>query len=145
MGFSSVQSLSHVWFCDSVDYSTPGFPVHHQLRSLLKPTFIELVMPSNHLVLCRALLLLPSIFPSISSFLVSQFFSLGGQSSKASISASVLPMNIQDWFPLGWTGLILQFKGLKNLLQHHSSKASILRHSALWSNTHIHTWLPEKP
>ena len=62
-------------------------------------------MPSNHLILCRPLLP-PSIFPSTRSFLMSQFFTSGGQSIGASASASVLPMNIQDWFPLGWTGWI---------------------------------------
>ena len=69
--------------------------------------FIELVMPSNHLILCRPLLLLPSIFPSIRSFPMSQLLASGGQSTGVSASASVFPMNIQGWFPLGWTGLIL--------------------------------------
>ena len=55
-------------FCDPVDCSTPGFPVHHQLQSLLKLMSIETVMPTNHLILCRPLLLLPSIFPSIRVF-----------------------------------------------------------------------------
>ena len=73
--------------------------------SLLKLMSIESVMPSNHLVLCRPLLLLPSIFPSIRVF-SSQLFTSGGQSIGASASASVLPMNIQDCFPLGLTGLI---------------------------------------
>ena len=64
---------------------------------------------------------------------MSQFFASGGQSFGVSASASVLPMNIQDWFPLGWTGWIsLQSKGLLSLLQHHSSKASILRCSAFF-------------
>ena len=64
---------------------------------------------------------------------MSQFFTPGGQSIIVSASASVLPMNIQDRFPLGWTGWIsLQSKGLSSLLQHHSSKASILRHAALF-------------
>ena len=81
-------------------------------RSLLKVRSIKLVMSSNHLILCRPLLLLSSIFPSIRTFPVSQFFSSGGQSIGVSASASVLPMNIQDWFPLGWTGWIsLQSKG----------------------------------
>ena len=66
-------------------------------------------------------------FPASGYFPMSQFFASRGQSIGASASASVLPMNIQDWFPLGWTGWIsLQSKGLKSLLQHHSSKASIL-------------------
>ena len=64
---------------------------------------------------------------------MSQFFASGGQSIGVSASASVLPMNIQDWFPLGWTGWIsLLSKELSKLLQHHSSKTSILRHSAFF-------------
>ena len=74
---------------------------------------IELVMPCNHLILCLPLLLLPSIFPSIRVFSMSQFIASGGQNIRVSASASVLPMNTQDWSPLGWTGWIsLQFKGL---------------------------------
>ena len=72
-------------------------------------------------------------FPALGSFQMSQFFASGGQSIGVSASASLLPMNIQGWFPLRWTGWIsLQSKGLilKSLLQHHSSKASILQHSA---------------
>ena len=73
-------------------------------------------------------------FSASGSFPVSQFFPSGGQSIGASASASVLAMDIQDWFPLGWTGWIsLQFQGtLKNLLQQHSSKAPILWHSAFF-------------
>ena len=70
-------------------------------RSLLKVMSIESVMPSNHLSFCHPLLLLPSIFPSSGSFPVSQFFTWGGQSIGVSASTSVLPMNIQDWSPLG--------------------------------------------
>ena len=76
-------------------------------QSLLKPVFIESVMPSNHLILCHPLLLLPSILPSIRVF--SNQLALWIREPKyfgASASASVLSMNIQDWFPLGWTGLI---------------------------------------
>ena len=77
--------------------------------SLLKLMCIESVRPSNHLILCRPLLLLPSIFPC-------QFFASGGQCIGVSTSASVLPMNIQGWFPLGWSGLIsLQSKGLSGV------------------------------
>ena len=72
-------------------------------------------------------------FPASGSFQMSQFFARGGQSIGTSASASVLPMTIQDWFPLGWTGWIsLQSKGLKSLLQHHSSKASIFQCSVLF-------------
>ena len=89
---------------------------------------IEPVMPSNHLIPCHPLLLLPSIFPASGSFPVSQFFPLGGQSIGASALASVLPMNIQGWFPLGLTGFdLLAVQGtLKSLFQHHSSKCRIL-------------------
>ena len=73
-------------------------------------------------------------FPASRSFPVSQFFASGGQSIGVSASASVLPMNIQDWFSLGLTGLTsLQSKGLSSFLQHHSSKASILQSSAFFT------------
>ena len=85
-------------------------------------------------------------FPPSVSFPMSQFFASGGQSIGA--SASVLPMNIQDWFPLGWTGWIsLQSKGLSRVF----SNTTVQKHQffgaqfSLWSNSHIHTWLLEKP
>ena len=82
-------------------------------RSLLKLMSIEAVMPFNHLILCHPLLLLPSIFKS-RSFLMSQLFTSGGQNIED--SASVLPVNIQDWLPLRLTGLIsLQSKGLSRV------------------------------
>ena len=93
--------------------------------SLLKLTSIELVMPSNHLIFCCPLLLLLSIFLSMRVFSSESALCISGQSIGSSASASVLPKNIQGWFPLGWTGLIsLLSKGLSSLLQHHSSKAS---------------------
>ena len=84
-------------------------------------------------------------FPASGSFPMSWLFTSGGYSIGASASASFLPMNIQDWFPLGLTSLIfLQFKRLASLLQQYS-KASVLRRSDfLWSNSHIRTWLLEK-
>ena len=115
--------------------------------SLLKLMSIESVMPSNHLVLCRPLLLLPSIFPSIRVF-SSQLFTSGGQSIGASASASVLPMNIQDCFPLGLTGLIsLQSKGLSRVFTNIIiQKCQFFgAQPSLWSNSHIHRWLLEKP
>ena len=66
--FSSAQSLSRISLCDSMDCSMPGFPVHHQLLKLTQIHLIELVMPSNHFILCRPLLHLPSIIPSIRVF-----------------------------------------------------------------------------
>ena len=87
-------------------------------------------------------------FPASGSFSMSQFFASGGQSIGVSASASVLPMNIQDWFPLGLTDLIsLQSKGLSRVF----SNTTVQKHqffssqSSLWSNSHIHTWLLEKP
>ena len=75
----------------------------------------------------------PQYFRASGSFPVSQLFASGGQITGASASASVLPMNIQGWFPLVFTGLIsLQSKGLLRLLQHHSLKASVLQYSALF-------------
>ena len=75
----------------------------------------------------------PQMFPASGSFQITQFFALGGQRFGASALASVLPMNIQDWFPLGWTGWISTLsKGLSSLFQHHSSKASFLQCSAFF-------------
>ena len=87
-------------------------------------------------------------FPASGSFPMSQFLASGGQSIGASASASVLPMNIQDWFPLGWTGQIsLQSKGLSRVF----SNTTVQKHQffstqpSLWRNSHIHTWLLKKP
>ena len=84
--------------------------------SLWKLMSIESVMPSNHLIFCHPLLLLPQSFPASGSFSVSQFFTSGGQSIGVSVSTSVFPMNTRDWFPLGLTGWIsLQSKGLSRV------------------------------
>ena len=87
-------------------------------------------------------------FPASGSFLMSRLFMSGGQSIGASASASVLPINIQDWFPLRLTGWIsLQSKGLSRVL----SNTTVQKHQffgaqpSLWPNSHIHTWLLEKP
>ena len=131
--------------CDFMDCSTPGFPITIS-RSLLKLMFFELVMLPNHLILCHPPSPLLSIFPSIRIFPMSQLFASGGQSIGA--SASMLPMNIQGWFPLGLTGLIsLLSKGLSRVFcgtapQKHQFLGS---HSSLWSDSHICTWLLEKP
>ena len=87
-------------------------------------------------------------FPALGSFPLSHFFASGGQSIAASAPALVLPRNTQDWSPLGWTGWIsLQFKGLSRVfpnttVQKHQFFGAQL---SLWSNSHIHTWLREKP
>ena len=115
MWFSSVQLLSCVQlFATPWTAARQAFLSITNSRSPPKPMCIESVMPSNHLILCHPLLFLPSTFPSIRSFPVSRLFSSGGQNIGALASASVLPKNIQSWFPLGWTGLIsLQSKGSK--------------------------------
>ena len=118
--------------CDPMDCSSQASLSFIISWSLLKLMSIKSVMPSNHLILCRPLLLLPSIFPSIKVFSNESALSSGGQSIEA--SASVLPMNTQDWFPLGLTHLIsLQSKGLSRVFSNtHNSKASILRCSAFF-------------
>ena len=96
-------------------HATPPCPSPNSW-SLLKLMSIESVMPSNHLILCHPILSCLQSFPASGSFLVGQFFASGGQSIGVSASASVLPMIIQDWFPLGLTGLIfLQFKGFSRV------------------------------
>ena len=102
--------------------------------SLLKLMSIESVMPSNYLILCHPFLLLPSIFPNIRVFCNELAFCIRWP-KYWSFSLSVSPpMNIKDWFPLGWTGFgFLAIQGtLKSLLKHHGSKTSIFRHSAFF-------------
>ena len=90
---------------------------------LLKFMSVESVKLSNHLILCCLLLLFLQSFPASGSFLISQFFTSSGQSVGVSTLASVLPMNIQNGFLLGLTGLILAVQGiLKSLFQHYNSK-----------------------
>ena len=116
-------------------------------RSPPKPMPIELVIPSNNLIFYRSLLLLPSIFPSIRVFSNGQLFTLGGQSIRVSAS-SVLPVNTQDWSPLGWTGwLSLQSKGLSRVLSNTTVQKQQFFSAQLsvQSNSHIHTWLLENP
>ena len=133
---SSVQFLSHVWL-----FETPWTAACQASLSiinsqcLIKLMSIELVMPSNHLILCHPLLLPPSTFPSIRVFSMSQFFTSGGQSVGVSALASVLPMSIQDWFPfwIDWLDLLAAQGTLSSLLQHHSSKTSILQCSAFFT------------
>ena len=116
-------------------------------QSLLKLVSIELVMPSIHLILCCPLLLLSSIFPSIRIFSNESVLHIRWPSVGTSASSSVLPMNIQDWFPLGLTGLIsLLSKGLSRAF----SNITVQKHQffgpqlSLWSNSQIYAWLLEK-
>ena len=146
--FSSVQPLSRLWL-----FVTPWTAARQASLSitnswsLLKPMPVESVMPSNHLILCRPLLLSPSIFPSIWVFSNESVLHIKWPKYWSSASMSVLPMNIQDWFPLGWTGWIsLQSKGLLRVF----SKTTVQKNQffsaqlSLYSNSHIHTWLLEK-
>ena len=125
--FSSVQSLSRVRLCNPMNHSMTSFPVHPNPCPLCwwcHPTITSSVVPFSSR---------PQSFPATGSFQMSQLSASGGQSTGVSASTSVLPMNPQDWSPLGWTGWIsLQSKGLSSLLQYHSSKASILLHSAFF-------------
>ena len=117
-------------------------------RSSLRLTSIESVTPSSHLILCCPFLLLPPIPPSIRVFSMSQLFTWGGQSTGVSALASFLPKKSQGWSPSGdWLDLLAVQGTLKSLLQHHSSKASILTCLAFFivRISHIHTWLLEKP
>ena len=138
-----VQSLSCVWLFAIPWTATCQVPLSFTIScSLLKFMSIESVMLSNHLIFCCPLLL-PSIFPSI-RVPSNEFFSSGGQNVGVSASASVLLMNIQDWFPLGWTGLIsLQSKGLSGVFY----STTIRNHeffgaqTSLWHNSNSHAWL----
>ena len=116
--FSSVSSVAQLCptLCDPMDCSTPGLPIHHQL-----PEFTQNSCPSSrwcHPTISSSVIPFSSrlqSFPASGSFPMSQFFVPGGPSIGVSASTSVLPMNIQDRFPLGWTGWIsLQFKETQN-------------------------------
>ena len=147
--FSSVQSLSHVWL-----FATPWTTARQASLSITnsqsppKPKSIESVMPSSHLILCRPLLLLPSIFPSIRVF--SNESALHIRWPKYwSFSFNISPSNEHPgWSPLGWTGWIsLQSKGLSRVF----SNTTVQKHQffgtqlSVYSNSHIHTWPLEKP
>ena len=149
LSFSSVQSLSRVWL-----FATPKTAAHQaslsitNSRSLHKLMTIKSVIPSSHLILCHPLLLLPLSLPASGSFPMSQLFTWGGQSIGISALASVLPVNTQDWSPLGWTGWIsLQSKGLSRVF----SNTTVQKHQffgtqlSSQSNSHINTWPLEKP
>ena len=143
--FSLVAQLRPT-LCNTMDCSTPGFPVH-QHRPELAQTPVHRVgdaIQPSHLLLSHS----PSVFfPSIRVFPMSQFFASGGQTVGASASASVLPVNIKEWFALRLTGLIsLQSKGLSRVF----SNTTVQKHQffgaqlSSQSNSHIHTWLLEK-
>ena len=141
--FSSVQSLS------SVSDSLRPHESQHARPPCPSPT--PRVYPNScqlswwcHLILCRPLLLPPSTFPASGSFQISQFFESGSQSIGVSASTSVLPVNTEDWSPLGWTGWIsLQSKWCSKVF----SNTTVQKHQffsaqlSLQSKSHIHTWM----
>ena len=113
-----------------MNHSTPGLPVHHQLPELLKLMSIELVIPSNHFILCCPLLLLPSIFPSIRVFSNESALCMRWPKSW-SFSFNISPSNEHPGlmsFRMDWLDLL----AVQGVLQYHSSKASILQHSAFF-------------
>ena len=146
--FSSVaQSCPNL--CNPMICSTPGLPVHHQLPEFTQnscplsrwchPAISSFVVPFSS---C------PQSLPASGSFPMSQIFAWGGQSIGVLASASVLPMNTQDWFPWGWTGWIsLQSKELSRVF----SSTIVQKHQFFGaqlfsqSNSHVHTWPLEKP
>ena len=139
-----------------MNYSMPGFPVFHYLLDLAQ-THVHWVSDTNPTILSSVTPFssCPQSFPASGSFPVNQLFASGGQSIGASASESALPMNIQGWFPLGLTGLIsLLSKGLSRVF----SSTTVWKYQFweaqpflweaqpfLWPNSHIHTWLLEKP
>ena len=113
--FSSV-AQSCPTLCDPMDYSTPSSLSFTNSRHLLKHMSIQSVMPSNHFILCHPLLLPSSIFPSMRVFSNESLLYIWWPKFGVSASAPLLPINIQDWFPLQWTGWIsLQPKGLSRV------------------------------
>ena len=131
--FSSVTQLFPT-LCNPMDCSTPGFPVHHQSRSLLKFMSVKSVMPSNHLILCPPLLPLPSVSPSIRVFLSESVLRVRWPKYWSS-SFSISPSNEYSGlisFRMDCLDLLADQGTLKNLLQNHNSRASILQCSAFF-------------
>ena len=135
--FSSV-TQSCPTLCDPMDCSMPGFPLHHQLLELLKLMSIEPVMPSNHLILCCPLLLLPSIIPSIRVFSNESVLHIRWP-KYWSFSFNISPSNEHPGLlcsRMDWLDVLAVQVTLKSLLQHHGSNASIFRYSAFFYPTH---------
>ena len=138
--FNSVSQLCPT-LCDPMNWSTPGLPVHHHLLEFTQ-THVHQVDDAIPFSSCSQSL------PASGSFPMSQLFAWDGQSIGVSASASVLPMNTQDWSLIGWTGWIsLQSKGLSRVF----SNTTVQKHQffsaqlSSQSNLHIHTWPLEKP
>ena len=143
--FGSAESLSHVWL-----FVTPWTAACQASLSITNSWSLLKLIPSNqwcHLTISSSVVPSSSClqsFPASGSFLKSQFFASGGRSIGASASASVLPKNIQDWFPLGLIGLIsLQSRGLSRVYSNTIGQRHQFFGAQLpsWSNSHIHMWL----
>ena len=146
---SSVQSFSHAWLCNPMNHQHARLPCPSPIPGVYSnscpsgrwchPAISSSVVPFSS---C------PQSLPASGSFPMSQLFALGGQSIGVSASTSVLPMNIQEWFPLGWTNWIsLQSKGLSRVFSNTTVQTHQFfsaQHSSQ-SNSHIHTWPQEKP
>ena len=143
----SCSVVSNSLWPHGLQHARPPCPITNT-QSLLKLMSIESVMPSNHLILCHSLLLLPSIFPSIRVFSNESVLRIR-RPKYWSFSFSISPSNeysVLISFKMDWLDVLAVQGTLKSLLQHHSSKVSILPCSAFFkSNSHIHTWLWEKP
>ena len=147
MNHISAVTQSCLTLCDPMDCSMPGFPVHQQ-PLMLKLCPLSRWCHSTISSSCQPLLLLPSIFPGIRVFSSDSVLHIRWPQYWGFRFSSVLPMNIQDWFPLGLTGLIsLLSKGFSRVF----STTTVQKHQffgtqlSLWSNSHIHIWLLEKP
>ena len=143
--FFQVSSVTQscLTLCELMNGSTPGLPVHHQLPEFTKPTSIELVMPSMHLILCNALLLLPPIPPSIRVFSNESPLHMSWP-KYWSFSFSIIPSKEHPGlisFRMHWLDLLAVQGTLKSLLQHHSSKASILQCSAFFTVQLSHPYM----
>ena len=144
----SLVAQSCLTLCDPMNCSKSGLPVHHQLPESTQThvhRVIDAIQPSQPVVPFSSC---PQSFPASGSVQMSELFISGGQSIGVSASTSVLPMNTQNWFPLGWTGwIVLQSKGLSRVF----SNTTVQKHQffntqlSLESNSHIHIWQVEKP
>ena len=144
--FSSVAQSSPN-LCDPKECNTPGFPVHHQLLELAQIHVHWVSDAITHLILCHPLILPPN-FPSIRVFSNESILRIRWPKYWSFSFSINLPINIQDEFPLGLTGLIsLQFKELSRVFSNTKVKTHQFFHTqpSLWSNSHIHIWLLEKP
>ena len=142
-----VQLLVQVQLCNPMNYSTPDFPVLHYLPEFGQ-THIhwvsDAIQPSHPLL--PLFFPCPQSFPASGNFPIYQLFVSDSQSIEASASAPVLPMNIQGWFPLrltGWSSCCPRESQV--FPQHHLKHQFLGAQPSLWSSSHIHTWLLEKP